>query len=216
MHLQLLFGCALTLPPLACVRLYAVDRDVTLHRLGLVCVSVTVLSYGSPLFCVVSRPPVIAHPLTAPPPPCAASPAASTPGGRCTSGGISVPRGIVPELRRFRRLLKMNDDSNWRHSKTTVLRGTDPIASAMAAGSLPLEQGWGTRGPRATCGPRNVFKRPASLLCNYGSWTYADKTRATSVLCDGCWWRCIGFRISVRFHTDIIQLRHVLFNKCYH
>ena len=70
-----------------------------------------------------------------------------------------------------------------------------------------------SRDGEPACGLRNVFKRPASLLCN---WTYADKTRATSVLCDGRRWRCTGFSVSVRFHTDIIKLHHVLFNKCYH
>ena len=42
-----------------------------------------------------------------------------------------VPRRIVPELRHFHWLLKMNNQSNWRHSKT-VLRGTDPTVSATA------------------------------------------------------------------------------------
>ena len=43
----------------------------------------------------------------------------------------SVPRRIVPELRHFHWLLKMNNRSNRRNSKT-VLRGTDPIVSATA------------------------------------------------------------------------------------
>ena len=40
-----------------------------------------------------------------------------------------------------------------------------------------LTQGWGTRGPRATCGPRDVFKRPASLLCNCAVKTARERTR---------------------------------------
>ena len=49
----------------------------------------------------------------------------------------SVPRKTVLELRNFHWLLKMNNQSDWRDSKT-VLRGTDPIVGATAPGFLPL------------------------------------------------------------------------------
>ena len=55
-------------------------------------------------------------------------------GGCAALGAValgSVPRRIVPELRHFHWPLKMNNQSNSRNSKT-VLRGTDPIASATA------------------------------------------------------------------------------------
>ena len=48
----------------------------------------------------------------------------------------SVPRRIVPELRHFHWLLKMNNQSNWRSNTKTILRGTDPTASATATGRL--------------------------------------------------------------------------------
>ena len=41
----------------------------------------------------------------------------------------------------------------------------------------PVGQGWGTRGPRAIGGPRNVFKRPASLLCNCNAKTARERMR---------------------------------------
>ena len=52
------------------------------------------------------------------------------------------------------------------------------------------------RGPHAarvtfSNGPPVYF---ATVTLN-GSWTYADKTRATSVLCDGRRWHCTGFNI---------------------
>ena len=43
----------------------------------------------------------------------------------------SVPRRIVPKLRHFHRLLKMNNQLKWRNLGT-ILRGTDPTVSATA------------------------------------------------------------------------------------
>ena len=40
-----------------------------------------------------------------------------------------------------------------------------------------LEQGWGTRCLQAACGLRNVFKRPASLLCNCNVKTARERMR---------------------------------------
>ena len=82
-----------------------------------------------------------------------------------------------------------------------------------------LAQGWGTRGPRATCNPRNVFKRSASLLYNCNVRTVRERMRTKHGLhpCDVTVAGDVALvLVSVRFHTDIIKLHHVLFNKCYH
>ena len=52
----------------------------------------------------------------------------------------------------------------------------NPMVGATSK-NVVLCQGWGTRGPRATCGPRNVFKRPASQLCNCNVKTACEHMR---------------------------------------
>ena len=102
-----------------------------------------------------------------------------------------------------------NEGENQRRPKSSKRRQSRPASSYQADGtqfwisplrneSLHLGQEWGTRGP-------------SNVLSNGPPppWTYADKTLTTSVLCDGRWWRCTGFSVSVRFHTDMIKLRVV-------
>ena len=72
--------------------------------------------------------------------------------------------------------------------------------------------------PRPACGPHNVFKQPASLLCSCNVKTARERMWTKHGL-HPCYVTVAGdvapVLVSVRFHTDIIKLRHVLFNKCY-
>ena len=86
----------------------------------------------------------------------------------------SVPRRIVPELRHFRWLLKINNQSNWRNSGT-ILRGTDPTVSATAP-QCPV-------GVQCSMGPagRSVLRVPTWTVACQDSVVLSPRRSARNV-----------------------------------